>query len=116
MTAGAAAVVDIGLFAILNGQGMALIPAAALSFLVATVVNYLLTARHVFAARASLRGYLRFLAAASLGFVVNVGVTAAAGPLLGAPPVLAKIIGVGTAFFANFALNALFVFRPDARD
>lgn len=111
LTAGAAAVVDIGGFALLHRFGLPLVPAAAASFLVATVVNYLLTARHVFHADTSLSGYLRFLSAAGVGFVLNVGVTTAVAQILGVPALLAKVIGVGVAFLANFALNTLFVFR-----
>jgi putative flippase GtrA len=110
-TAGVAAVVDIGGFALLMQAGVPLPVAAAMSFLAATVVNYLLTARLVFHAPASLRGYGRFLLAASIGFLLNVGTTTLAAHAFGAPAITAKIIGVGLAFFANFALNAGFVFR-----
>jgi len=111
-TAGTAAVVDIGGFALLNDAGVSLVLAAALSFMVATVCNYFLTARFVFDAGISWRGYGKFLSAASLGFLINVGVTTIAASMFGLLPVLAKTVGVGIAFFANFALNALFVFKP----
>lgn len=115
LTAGVAAVVDIGGFAALFRLGLPLVPAAMLSFLAANVVNYLLSARYVFGVAPSLRRYPVFLAAAGLGFIVNVSVTALAAQSLGLAPVAAKTAGVGIAFFANFALNALFVFRerPD---
>lgn len=112
-TAGAAAVVDIGLFWLVHAAGLSIAVAAALSFLLATVVNYTLTARHVFQARISFRGYLRFLSAASLGFVVNVGTTMLLVQGAGLPALLAKCLGIGVAFFANFAMNALLVFRPE---
>lgn len=114
-TAGTAAGVDIGLFWLLNRLGIPLIPAAAISFLLATVVNYSLTARYVFAVRASFTGYFRFLAAAALGFVLNVGATAMFHHLLGLTPLLAKILGVGITFFANFAMNVIFVFASAER-
>ena len=111
-TAGCAAVVDLGLFWVINGFGVKVLVAAALSFLIATVVNYLLSARYVFAAGAlSIEGYVRFLAGASVGFLVNVGVTWAAHGVFEVVPILAKAIGIGIAFFANFALNKMFVFR-----
>lgn len=111
-TAGCAAVVDVGLFGLFFATNMNLIVAASLSFLVATVVNYGLSARYVFEAESfSVGGYVRFLAAASLGFVLNVGVTAMAHQVLGFPALLSKVVGIGVAFFANFALNAFVVFR-----
>lgn len=110
-TAGIAACVDIGLFGLFYAAGVPLVVAAALSFLVATVVNYVLTAHHVFKTRINLSGYIRFLAAASLGFALNVGTTTIVGHVFGLHALLAKIIGVGVAFFANFAMNVTFVFR-----
>lgn len=110
-TAGVAALVDVGGFWALDRAGWPLAAAAAASFLIATVVNYGLSARLVFGARLSLRGYGRFLLAAAVGFMLNVGVTVAAARVLGLPPVAAKVVGVALAFFANFALNAAFVFR-----
>lgn len=111
LTAGTAAIVDAGGFALLHHAGLATLPAAIASFLVATVFNYALTARFVFHQRASARGYLVFLAAALLGATVNVGVTVAAERLLGLSAVLAKLTGIGAAFGVNFLLNLRFVFR-----
>ncbi|WP_375688670.1 GtrA family protein [Pseudooceanicola sp. LIPI14-2-Ac024] len=110
-TAGVAAVVDLGGFILLEGAGLNVALAAALSFMIATVVNYLLTARFVFGHPASLQGYGAFLAAAGVGFAINVGVTMLAYAALDAEPAMAKAIGIATAFFANFVLNATFVFR-----
>ena len=77
--------------------------AAIASFLVASVVNYMLTARYVFDARISFINYGWFLSAASLGFAINVGVTLYVSHILSVWAPLAKTIGVGIAFFANFA-------------
>ncbi|MCR9085812.1 MAG: GtrA family protein [Rhodobacteraceae bacterium] len=110
-TAGIAAIVDIAGFGVFHGLGWPVALAAATSFLLATVVNYTLTARFVFAMPASLPGYLKFLVAALLGFCINVSVTVLLAQAGGMAPVLAKTVGVGIAFFANFALNAFFVFR-----
>lgn len=109
-TAGVAAVVDLGGFALLDSLGIRITLAAAASFLIASVANYLLTSRMVFARRATLRGYGRFLLAAIAGFLVNVGVTVLGTQILDLFPVVAKATGIGFAFFINFALNALFVF------
>lgn len=109
-TGGFAAAVDLGAFSVLITFGdVPLATAAVLSFLVATVVNYLLSARFAFGAATSLRGYLRFLAAASLGLAINVGTTVVAGRL-GAVPPLAKLLGIAVAFVINFALNLTLVF------
>lgn len=111
-TAGAAAAVDLGGFVLLERRGLGVALASVGSFAVATVVNYLLSARFVFFTRASLRGYGRFILAAMLGFVCNIAVTVLGVSVLGLPPILAKIVAIGVAFFFNFLLNAVFVFRP----
>lgn len=111
LTGGGAAIIDAGGFALLYWFGLATLPAAVASFALAAVVNFLLTARFVFGQRATGRGFTVFLLAALLGLMVNVGVTVAAVKLFGLPPVIAKIVGIGTAFSINFLLNLLVVFR-----
>lgn len=108
-TGGLAAVVDLGGFAALLSADLLLPVAATLSFLTATVVNYMLSARFVFAARMSVRSYFRFLAFASLGLTTNVAVTIL-GDAAGLTPLLAKTLGIGIAFGVNFLLNLAFVF------
>lgn len=110
-TAGVAAIVDLGGFWALQALAWPLEVAAAASFLIATVVNYGLSARYVFRAPVNVRGYARFLSAALFGFVVNVGVTALLVRAFGLPPMVAKLAGIGLAFFVNFAVNTVFVFR-----
>lgn len=110
-TAGVAAIVDVGLYWGLSELAISLTFAAVASFLVASVVNYMLTARYVFRSPISLVNYGWFLSAASLGFAINVGVTLYFSHMVGVYAPLAKLMGVGVAFFANFALNSLFVFR-----
>jgi putative flippase GtrA len=113
VTGGVAAIVDAGGFALLhNFGGLATPPAAVVSYAVATIVNFQLTARFVFAQKASGRGYLVFLSAALVGMMVNVGVTVCTERLFGLPPVVDKIIGIATAFSINFMLNLMVVFRP----
>lgn len=111
LTAGTAAIVDVGGFVLLTGAGVTVLPAATASFVVAAVVNYLLTSRFVFAEQANRRRFTLFFAVALLGLAINVGVTYFAAVQLGLPPALAKIAGVGTAFLVNFGLNAGLVFR-----
>lgn len=112
-TAGVAAIVDAGGFALLTGLGhMPVPPSASLSFAVAAVANYLLSSRFAFHARPSWAGLARFLIGALGGFAINVGVTVACSSMLGLPAMLAKLVGIGIAFLANFAINLRFVFRP----
>jgi len=113
-TAGAAAIVDVGGFAALCRTPLPIAVSAVASFCLATLVNYLLTSRYVFHQRASLRGYGLFFLAALGGLIVNVAVTLAGSLWLGIAPVLAKIVGVGTAFLVNFWLNLRVVFRTPA--
>ncbi|WP_075217554.1 GtrA family protein [Mongoliimonas terrestris] len=110
-TGGLAAIVDVGGFALLVRAGMAVTPAAVLSFAVAMGVNYVLTSRLVFSHRLSTRRLLLFVLVALVGLTVNVSVTTVAATAMALPPVLAKIAGVGVAFLLNFFMNALIVFR-----
>lgn len=111
MTGGTAAVVDLGGFLLLISQDIALAPAAVISFVAAAVVNYLLTSRFVFASEASMRRFALFFAVALVGLAANVGVTVLAATVLHLPPGFAKLVGIGTAFLLNFALNTGVVFR-----
>ena len=102
---------DVGGFAILSFSQIPIAAAAVTSFCVATVVNYLLTSRCVFNQAATMRGFRVFFVAAVGGLMVNVSVTLVGSLYLGIAPVVAKIIGVGTAFLLNFWLNLRIVFR-----
>lgn len=111
MTGGIAAVFDLLGFVALHQIGFAVALAAALSFLFAALINYLLSARFVFAAPANASNFALFLAVAVVGFAINVSVTTLAQIQGGLSPWLAKLTGIGCAFFINFAMNAGFVFR-----
>lgn len=110
LTGGSAAVVDIGLFWCALRLGLPIWPSAVISFLLATVVNYLLTARIVFGHRPSLTQYFAFLPFALVGLLINSTLTWLFFHL-GAPALLAKGAAIGVTFVANFAMNALIVFR-----
>ena len=114
LTAGGAAVADLGAFAVLTAAGVSVLTAATLSFLFANLVNYRLSAGYAFGSTPTLRLYPRFLAASGIGLAINVAVTWAAaqgfGPVPGAPALLAKIAGMGVAFAVNFGLNTAVVF------
>lgn len=109
-TAGTAAVVDIGGFAVLRLIPIPIAAAAVTSFCLATVVNYILTSRRVFYQGPTMRGFGIFFVAALGGLIVNVTVTLVGSLYLDLFPVVAKIAGVGTAFLVNFWLNLRFVF------
>jgi putative flippase GtrA len=111
VTGGIAAVVDLGGFRLLIASDFPLIASAILSWLIAAVVNYNLTSRFVFKQAPNRQRGLVFLLAAAVGLSVNAGMTTLCAEYFGAVPVLAKFIGIGTAFFFNFLLNLLVVFR-----
>jgi putative flippase GtrA len=111
LTAGAAAIVDVGGFAILCLTPIPIAVSAVTSFCVAAVVNYLLSSRFAFNQAATMRGFGLFFATAVGGLAVNVSMTVVGSLYFGIAPVLAKIIGVGTAFLLNFWLNLRIVFR-----
>ena len=110
-TAGTAAVVDVGGFAILRVTPVSIAIAAVTSFCAAAIVNYILSSRYAFRQSPTLRGFGLFFIAAVGGLVANVSVTLIGSLYLGIAPVLAKIVGVGTAFLLNFWLNLRIVFR-----
>jgi len=112
VTGGTAAIVDAGGFALLIVLGLGIAMAGTASFCVAALVNYLLSSRFVFASGRSAQGFALFFVMALIGLAINLGVTLAGVYLVGLPPILAKIAGIGTAFLVNFALNLRFVFRP----
>jgi putative flippase GtrA len=115
LTGGLAAVVDIGGFAALALALPGVLLPAVLSFLAAAAVNYRASAGWVFghdwrdAGRAA-----RFLVAASGGLAVNAGATSLLATLVQAPPLAAKVAGVGLAFGVNFLLHAHWALRRPA--
>ena len=112
LSGGAAAVVDLSAFAALLHLGLVIPVAASLSFGLGTICNYWLSSRHVFGAARSMPGYLRFLAFATLGMALNVGLTTLFVATTPLPPLAAKTISIAAAFVFNFTLNLLVVFRP----
>jgi putative flippase GtrA len=111
VTGGTAAIVDIGGFQLLASSRVPVALAAACSFAVATVVNFLLTARWVFRASADGQRYLLFLLGALLGGAVNVSITTIAVNYIQLPRLPAKVLAVGLAVVLNFLVNVTVVFR-----
>jgi putative flippase GtrA len=115
LTAGAAAIIDIGGFAFLSAIHVPVMLAAACSFLMATVVNFFLSARWVFGAPANARGYRLFLSGAMFGALVNVTLTTVGVTSPDLPRIVAKMAAVAVTFMVNFWINALVVFRNKDR-
>jgi putative flippase GtrA len=113
VTGGIAAVVDAGGFVLLVNARLNIVVASCLSFCIAALVNYSLTSRFAFNREATLRGLAAFTAAALIGLMVNVGVTLLGVFTMGLPPLAAKLMGIGTAFFVNFLINLRFVFHRE---
>ncbi len=113
VSGGAAAIVDLGAFAVLHHVlTMGILPAAIASYGLAVVFNYVFSSAFVYKTPLSGRRFVVFFLAASLGLGVNTGVTLASVSVLDAPAILAKIIGIGVAFGFNFLLATFVVFRP----
>lgn len=111
VTGGTAAIVDASGFALLVWGGVGIAAAGTLSFCVGAAINYWLTSRFVFRQGKTAAGFALFFVVALLGLAINVGVTLAGVYWLGLVPIVAKIVGIGTAFLINFALNTRIVFR-----
>ena len=116
VTGGVAALVDLLGFLVLLGAGLPLVPAAALSFTAAILLNFALSSYVVFAVPMTRHRFVAYIGFAMAGLVINTTVTALAAGVVGLIPWAAKILGIGTAFVFNFLVNALIVFRTRARD
>ena len=110
MTGGLAAIVDLGVFSVLCPAFLRVAGAATVSFILAVIVNYFLTSRFVFKQDAGTGRFLKFVAFAIFGLALNVSVTVFFAYLTGWPPIVAKAMGIGIAFFFNFWVNTVFVF------
>lgn len=111
LTGGLAAGVDIGGFHWLAPRLQPLLLAAALSFVLAAMVNYTLSSLWVYRRRwRSMRRAALFLGFACVGLGVNAGVTWWLASTLPLHATLAKVGGVATAFGINFWMNTRLVF------
>ena len=114
MTGGAAAVIDLGLFLVFEATGMAVPLAATASFLIAAIFNFGSSSLLVFRTPVTLKRFGRFLSVASVGLVINVGITWLMYNLT-PYPALAKLIGIGVAFLFNYVAHSFLVFRAPGR-
>ena len=112
---GAAAAVDIGLFMLFAGHfGLPYLRVAAGSFVVATLVNYLLSVRFVFVSGARhTRRWEIFLvyAVSGVGLLLNQVILALAVEAGGFPLLLAKLTATGIVFFWNYLSRRLLIFQ-----
>jgi len=116
LVGGAAALTDLSLFFLLaHIAGLPYLAVGALSFLVATYVNFILSIRFVFrsGSRFSKRHeMLLVFAVSAIGLLVHQLVLFCAVELLEFHLMLAKITATGTVFFWNFGARRYFIFRP----
>ena len=117
---GAAAIVDIGLFAI-GAKLMALpyLPVAAGSFVVATLVNYFLSVRLVFesGARFGKHGEIGLVFVVSaLGLAVNQSILWIAVAKFGIELIAAKLAATAMVFAWNYSIRRYYIFgRPSGK-
>lgn len=112
---GAAALTDLSLFFLLAQiAGLPYLAVGALSFLVATYVNYILSIRFVFrsGSRFSKRHeMLLVFAVSAIGLLVHQVVLYCAVDILKFPLMAAKLSATGSVFFWNFGARRYFIFR-----
>jgi putative flippase GtrA len=115
---GVAAAVDIGLFALLvEGAGLPWLPVSVVTFVLATLVNYGLSVRHVFESGVRFARHHEIL----LVFVIS-GIALAVNQLclyvlietMRLPPVVSKVVATGAVFMWNYLGRHRIVFRPKA--
>ena len=105
----------------LTKASIGLMPAILLAFLVAATLNWALnrawTFRHAPCDHSLPRQWALYMAANSLGFVLNRGTAYSLVLMSGvcrSQPILALAAGAGAGLFANFVLSQRFVFRTQA--
>ncbi|MGC8724864.1 MAG: glycosyltransferase family 39 protein [Acidobacteriota bacterium] len=111
-------VVDLVLFQLLWSAGLGLSFSHIASFLAATLVNYALNGRWAFressGGRLHGKGYLRFLAVASLAMLLRGGVLALCHDELGWPALLSVVAAIGATALVNYFGALFFVFTEHA--
>ena len=111
---GTAAVVDIGLFTLFASYlGFPWLPVSVCTFILATLVNYLLSIRFVFDSGARHKKHVEVLgvfAISTLALLVNQLVLYIAIEQLGWHLVFSKIVATGTVFFWNYFGRSKLIF------
>ena len=116
---GTAALVDIGLFMLFaQGFGFPYLRVATATFVIATLVNYVLSIRFVFKSGQRfgkrMEVFLVYLVSA-VGLAVNAAILFVCVEMLALPLLLAKLAATGTVFFWNYLARRFFVFGGPGR-
>lgn len=114
LAGGFCALLDWGLFALfLYVLTVHYIAAGALSFVIATGVNYVVSAYFVFGAsrRGARQAIVLVYAVSAVGIAINLAVLTVSIDLLGLHPMLAKMIASGIAVVWNFLTRYFYIFR-----
>ena len=107
-----AAGIDIFLFLVFARHVRVLFVAAALSFSIAAMLNYVFCGTIVYhKPLASLQQLALFSCFALIGLVVNSSVTSLSAEFAALPLAIAKISGIAAAFAVNFTGNTFLSFR-----
>lgn len=115
---GTAAVVDIGVFGVLvKVLGLPWFPVAAFSFVLATMVNYILSVRFVFKSGVRFRAQTELLlvfVVSAVGLAVNQAELWLLISRLSWDPLIAKVTATGSVFFWNYWARRHLVFKAVA--
>ena len=111
-------IVDFAVFVGLVTAGAAPIVANGAGFLVANAQSYLLNSKVTFrqqgrAARVSLGGYLRFVAAHALSLAISTAMIALLADRIGV--LQTKVLATVVTFLWNYTISVLFVFKARGR-
>lgn len=115
----AALAVDVGVFLVLLGAGIAAAPASALGYGIGIAAHWLISSRAVFTGRVAARGAGRsrqkalFVGSALVGLALTTAIVGA-GELAGGDPRLAKLVAIAASFAATWLLRSRIVFRAAA--
>ena len=112
---GASSVIDFGAFWLLISAKVPLVASATVSFVLATLLNYVLSYTVAFTrGRYSPKEeILRFWLVSLVGLLMNNGVIWALCDYAHMKPMIAKVIALPIVLLWNFVGRRLFVFHPD---
>lgn len=114
LVGGTSALIDWSLFALLlYGLDIHYLLSGAISFAVATGVNYFLSVRFVFGVgrRSRHQRILLLTMVSAIGTVFNLGLLTLGIDVLEVQPMVAKVFATGAIFGWNFLLRYFFVFQ-----
>lgn len=114
LVGGVCALTDWALFAILlYALDVHYLLSGAISFIILTGVNYVLSVRFVFGTgrRRLHQRILLLWAVSAAGIVFNLGLLTIGIDVVGAHPMIAKIFATGAVFGWNFLMRYFFVFQ-----